>query len=276
MHHFVFIEYRILDNDSLQSKIHVHNDSYEISQIVEGSGNFLIGESPYPFKAGAVYLTKPVQLHCSHANEGHPYIRSKLAVNAAYLEQVLNALGISTYIDSIFEKDEGQYIPLPPKTANQVDSLFKRMYEDSQKKAPDTNAKMLLTLIDILLICKSATISTEKEEKPISDPLIFRTIKYINFNISSELTVDIIAKELFISKYYLCRKFKKYLGISIMKYILNQRLTLAKAQLINSNNKCSDIAMSTGFSSFSYFCRIFKEEEGVSPSTYRKLHGKRN
>lgn len=275
MSHFDFIEYRISGGDRLHNKIHVHNDSYEILQVIEGNGVFLIGETPYPMVPGAVYLTKAVQLHCSHANENCSYVRSKLAINATYLERVLEALELSAYVGALFECKTGQYVPLPPKVAEQVDGHFKRMYEYCHEKTPGANARLTMELIEVLLTCRSVTADTEIETEQSSDPLIFRAIKYINLNISSELTIDMIAKEVFVSKYYLCRSFKKYLGISIMKYILNQRLTLAKDQLINSNNKCSDIAMSTGFSSFSYFCRVFREEEGISPTTYRKIHGKK-
>lgn len=276
MHHFDFIEYHISNRDRLHNKIHVHNDSYEILQVVEGDGAFLIGETPYPLVPGAVYLTKAVQLHCSHANENCNYVRSKLAINATYLEKVLDTLELSSYINPLFESKTGQCIPLSDKAAELVDGHFKKMYEYYQEKTSNANAKLIMTLVNILLICQSATVDTETKAEQNSNPLISRAIKYINLNISSELTIDMIAKEVFVSKYYLCRSFKKYLGISIMKYILNQRLTLAKEQLINSNNKCSDIAMSTGFSSFSYFCRVFREEEGISPTTYRKIHGKQN
>lgn len=274
MSHFDFVEYRISGGDRLHNRIHIHNDSYEILQVIDGNGVFLIGETPYPMVPGAVYLTKAVQLHCSHANDNCRYVRSKLAINATYLEKVLETLELSSYLGALFERGTGQYLPLDTATAAMVDERFKRMYDCFHEKTPGASARLTMELIDALLICRSVTANTEPVTEQSSDPLIFRAIKYINLNISSELTVDTIAKEVFVSKYYLCRCFKKYLGISIMKYILNQRLTLAKEQLINSQSKCSDIAMSTGFSSFSYFCRVFKEEEGISPTAYRRLHGK--
>ena len=92
MNHFDFIEYHVSNRDLLHNKIHVHNDSYEILQVVDGNGVFLIGEKPYPLVSNAVYLTKAVQLHCSHANEKCNYVRSKLAVNATYLEKLLDIL----------------------------------------------------------------------------------------------------------------------------------------------------------------------------------------
>lgn len=183
----------------MHNKIHIHNDSYEILQVVEGDGTFLIGETPYPLVPGAVYLTKSVQLHCSHANENCNYVRSKLAINANHLEMVLDTLELSSYIDTLFESKTGQYIPLSAKTAELVDGHFKKMYEDYQENTPTANAKLTMTLLNILLICKSITADTETKNEQISNPLISRAIKYINLNISSELTIDMIAKEVFVS-----------------------------------------------------------------------------
>ena len=273
MNHLDFIEYHTADKDSLHNKVHVHNDSYEILHVVEGEGVFLVGDTLYPLIPNAIYLVNSVQLHCSHVKDKCNYVRSKLAINATYLDRVLEALEISTYIKTLFDQQNGQYLLLSAKSSAQIDELFKSLYKYSQENTPSSKAKQIITLVNILLICKSVAVDAETKSERDPNSLIARTIKYINLNISSELTIDMIAKDIFISKYYLCRSFKKHLGISIMKYILSQRLALAKEQLVSTNNKCSDIAMSTGFSSFSYFCRVFRELEGISPTRYRQLHG---
>jgi hypothetical protein len=161
MNHFDFIEYHVSNRDLLHNKIHVHNDSYEILQVIDGNGVFLIGEKPYPLVSNAVYLTKAVQLHCSHANEKSNYVRSKLAVNATYFEKLLDILELSSYIEPLFESKTGQYIPLHAKAAELVDGHFKKMYEISQENTHSANAKLMMTLINILLICKSATVDND-------------------------------------------------------------------------------------------------------------------
>lgn len=273
MKYFDFVHHHVTERDSLHDKLHVHNDSYEIMQITEGEGFFVIGGTPYPIIPGAIYLTNAVHLHCSRPREGVPYVRSKLAVNASYLDRVLEVLGLSHVLSSLFGTNGGSCIPLPPHIAEHIDRNFKKMDESYAEKTPEANGRVMVELLDLLLLCYSNE-PREHSDKQKGSSLIARTINYINLNISSELTIDSIARDNFVSKYYLCRVFKKTLGVSIMKYILSQRLALAKEQLISTETRCSDIAMLTGFSSFSYFCRTFKQQEGVSPSQYRVLHRK--
>ena len=275
MRNFDFISYRIEGWDALHDKMHVHNNSYEILQIISGSGNFVIGGTPYPIIPGAVYFTNAVQLHCSRPENTAEYVRSKIAVNASYFDEVLSILGLTEVAKPFFNFDGGSCVALPPALVTEVDGAFKRMTEYFESRERDSNAKITMTLIDMILKC-AVVRSTGSVKRQSDNSLISRTINYINANISGDLTIEMIAKENFVSKYHLCRTFKNTLGVSIMKYILSQRLALSKEQLVNTDASCSDIAMLMGFSSFSYFCRAFKQQEGMTPNKYRKLYKKRS
>jgi len=97
-----------------------------------------------------------------------------------------------------------------------------------------------------------------------------KAIDYINRNISMEIDIDRICAAINISKYYFCRQFKQHTGMTVMKYILQTRLILSKTDLKKTNLSVTEISGKYGFSSVSYFSRIFKEEEGCSPLQYRK------
>jgi len=56
----------------------------------------------------------------------------------------------------------------------------------------------------------------------------------------------------------------------VMEYILKTRIVLAKNDLLKTNLSITEISEQNGFSSVSYFCRAFKEEEKLSPLQYRK------
>ena len=273
MENFDFVNYRIEGWDELNGKMHVHNNSYEILQIISGSGYFVIGGMPYRIIPGAVYFMNSVQLHGSRPDDSVEYIRSKISVNASYFDGVLRLLQLEDIAKPFFDFGGGSCVSLPSELVNEVDKAFKRMSEAFNADSPDANARITMLLVGLILNC--ATIrSTNSVARPSDSSLISRTINYIDANISGELTIESISKENFVSKYHLCRVFKKTLGVSIMKYILSRRIMLAKEQLINTDITCSDIAMLMGFSSFSYFCRAFKEQEGITPSRYRKLYGK--
>lgn len=275
MKNFDFIAYRIKGWDELNDKMHVHDNSYEILQIISGSGYFVIGGIPYPIIPGAVYFTNSVHLHCSRPDNTVDYTRSKIAVNATYFDNVVSLLGIENIVKPFFNSEGGSCVRLPNELVVEVDKAFKKMSEVSKIDSSDANAKVTMHLIGLVLVCATVR-STNSVARPSDNGLISRAINYINTNISGELTIEVIARENFVSKYHLCRAFKNALGVSIMKYILSRRIMLAKEQLINTDVSCSDIAMLMGFSSFSYFCRAFKEQEGITPSKYRKLYGKQN
>ena len=275
MRNFDYITYRSVGWDALNDKMHVHNNSYEILQIISGSGHFVIGGTPYPIIPGAVYFTNSVHLHCSRPDNTVEYVRSKIAVNAMYFDEIIGLLGLKNIAEPFFDYEGGSCVALPGELVSEVDRAFKKMSEAFDAGGSDANAKITMMLVGIILSCSTVR-PTSSVARPSDNSLISRTINYINTNISGELTIETIAKENFVSKYHLCRTFKSSLGVSIMKYILSHRIMLAKEQLINTDVSCSDIAMLTGFSSFSYFCRAFKEQEGITPNKYRKLYGKHN
>lgn len=57
-----------------------------------------------------------------------------------------------------------------------------------------------------------------------------------------------------------------------MRYILKTRIVLAQTMLRKDNLTVSEVSSRCGFSSVSYFCRVFKEEIGVSPLKYKKIY----
>ena len=84
-----------------------------------------------------------------------------------------------------------------------------------------------------------------------------------------------LCDRLHISRFYLCHTFKKATGMTIFDYILLMRLSKAKRLLQETQLQASEIAMQTGFSSFSYFSKKFREQEEITPLQYRKNYSSR-
>ena len=97
-----------------------------------------------------------------------------------------------------------------------------------------------------------------------------KALSYIKNNFKTDISASIIAKKLFFTTDYFCKKFKKHFSCSFSDYILNMRISEAKKHLQLTNSKMEDIAESIGFSSANYFSLIFKKKVGQSPQSYRK------
>ena len=84
----------------------------------------------------------------------------------------------------------------------------------------------------------------------------------------SGLTVEDVAKALYINSRYLRKLFKDVTGMTVVEYITNIRMQKAKQLLSEGNIKHSEIAIMTGYKDAGYFSRCFKKHFGMSPSKY--------
>lgn len=99
---------------------------------------------------------------------------------------------------------------------------------------------------------------------------IRKIILYIRKNLTNRISLDDIAKELFITKEHLSRLFKKEMGLTISEYIINTKISEAKNLLKQTDYNILDIAVLLNFANSSHFSNSFKKVTGFSPSDYRK------
>lgn len=99
---------------------------------------------------------------------------------------------------------------------------------------------------------------------------IKRIVLYIRKNLTNKISLDDIAKDLFITKEHLSRIFKKEMKITISEYIIKLKIQEAKNLLKQTNNNILDIANILNFANSSHFSNSFKKFTGISPSDYRK------
>jgi len=92
---------------------------------------------------------------------------------------------------------------------------------------------------------------------------------YIFNHIFEKITIDELAELVHLNPTYLSQVFKKETGVSLGKYILNEKLNEAKRMLIQSDASIADISMLLQFSDQSYFTSAFKKYTGLTPRQYR-------
>ncbi len=102
-------------------------------------------------------------------------------------------------------------------------------------------------------------------------PVVERVKLYVEKNFTTDFSISDIAEQLNSSKNYIAYLFKKHTGLKILDYRNKLRLSHAKKLLTTSSDSVANIAYLCGYSSESYFGKIFLREEGVSPKQYRNL-----
>ncbi len=97
-----------------------------------------------------------------------------------------------------------------------------------------------------------------------------RVKNYISHRTDQEITLDELTDIANLSKYYLCRLFKKAYGTTPIQFHTVLRLEKAKQLIQLTNLPLTEIADKLGFQSIYAFSRAFRKLENVSPSFYRK------
>lgn len=100
--------------------------------------------------------------------------------------------------------------------------------------------------------------------------LVREVIDYIEANYTREISLDALAAKTNFNKCYICKKFKKETGTTIINYILEMRIDKAKEMLLtlSDSRKIYEIAQAAGFSDVSYFNRIFKKLTSETPRQF--------
>lgn len=97
------------------------------------------------------------------------------------------------------------------------------------------------------------------------DNNIVRLINWIRQNISSSLTLELLARESHMSLSSLHRHFKKFTGLSPLQYIKQLRLIEAQRMMLIQNERANVAALNVGYESITQFNREYKRMFGNPP-----------
>lgn len=133
------------------------------------------------------------------------------------------------------------------------------------------SAKNLIRIQAFLydITCKALENISDFSLKKLS-PGVSRTISYIDANISANLTLSKISKNLSSSPAKLRKDFREETGISIGKYVDNRVMHKAELMVREGRYSIKEISDILGFCDQFYFSRCFAQKFGIPPSRYRE------
>ena len=139
-----------------------------------------------------------------------------------------------------------------------------------------------LSIFSLLLTiyAKLGYYSIEKEQFPSRHPLMQKeytkkfneVLSYIDAHYADNLALDDMADFVGFSKFYFCRLFRQYTGLTFKDYLNFRRLKVAEELLADRTLSITDISQRAGFSNISTFNRLFKTARQCTPSDYRSKY----
>lgn len=268
------VGYRVNDNTATGEQFHFHN-GLEIIQIWSDDGLVLVEDSVYPMHKGRIYFFNAQDIHCTVPTDDSHYVRNKLTFSPLFMSGILKEMDQLFLLD-IFSgnrKKITRYIDPTEEYMQKFDELFRNITLECREKRISYTTIVRAYLLEMLVLIHREISRVEKSISLATSSSynhILNILDYINRHLTEGISFDALSSEIHLSRYHICHLFKKYTGMTLNQYIINRRISKAK-KLLLTRKPVSEIALETGFSSFSLFTRTFKKITGTTPRTYRKI-----
>ncbi len=168
------------------------------------------------------------------------------------------------------------YIPTSSLINPRLSKIIKDIYTGKYQNDNLSELRIYNKLIDFLILVADESknmVQISNSYKKNEYETMFRNVnKYISLHYNDDLTLENIADFAGFSKYHFSRLFKAYTGETVYQYINRIRIRNAENMLSDPDLNISEIACRCGFSNISAFIRMFKINNGCTPSEYRKLY----
>ena len=259
--------FHLKDTAGQERDFHFHEFD-KIVILLSGSVDYVVESHSYALQPWTVLLVKHHTIHKAIIDKKEPYERIIIYLDRKFFDRVLP----DARLGECFEMADksGNELLMPEKEQKKALSVLLKAYERAEKDTGYGAGAMRDTLIMQMLILigrMSAAVSEGAETG--YDPKIQEALSYINENLNSELSVETLAEQVYLSKYHFMRLFKAQTGITVHAYVRQKRLLYA-ARLIREGMSAARAAAESGFSDYSAFHRAFKESFGVSPGSLRE------
>ena len=111
--------------------------------------------------------------------------------------------------------------------------------------------------------------------KPNFDENIEKAVDFIQKNLAGDLSIKNISRNIYVSKNVLYKSFREKFDCTVSEYINVRRVEKSTELLMKTDLSIEEISQQTGFTSASYYSKIFKKLKGVPPLKYKKEHQKK-
>ena len=267
-----FKVFRLQSPMSIPVPFHYH-DFHKIILFLAVRGDYIIEGTSYPLGPRDIAFVRAGEIHRPVIDVRGPYERIVIYVAPSFLSRVSRP---GANLSVCFRRAPGE-AGVMRLASGDTHELLSQMEKLERTARGDGFANGLYTealFVEFMILLHRALFSHElgTVKEATADEKIQPLLGYIETHISEDLSADILAKEAYLSKYYLMRRFKAATGYSLHRYVTMKRLLHARAMLSQPSEKTiTEISAASGFSDYTAFFRAFKSQFSVTPQAWRKM-----
>lgn len=254
-------------NETNQS-IHLH-DCCEILFCISGGKTFFIDNRIYEVSDGDVFVMNRYERHKIISDGSSEFKRFVLQIHPEFLCENSTSESNLSYCFDVRGENITHRLPMTEDEKKKLIHMFQKLsheYRFGDDILKKSAVLEIIANVNRYFIEKNTHYTYHTNFK--NTPLLI-ALDYINENYAEPISLEIIAKNSYVSVSTLCNLFKTHMGTTVTKYISSKRMTEAK-KLLRSGESVSATAEKCGFSDYATFIRAFHRAIGVPPGKYGK------
>ncbi|GAE32902.1 AraC family transcriptional regulator [Halalkalibacter hemicellulosilyticus] len=260
------IQYMYQTGYSKMARPHSHS-TYELFYIFHGSKYFFINDTVYLGQKGDLIFIQPNDIHRTSSSDELECERMLMNVSNEFIGLELSRFQASfaQFTRSLFRFRVDEQ-PL-------IEEVIEKMYRESRERRIGYEACVRSALTELFVQMKRVDVEESNRHAHSDHPLqqkVTEVASYIRKHYEHTLTLDEVAKAVYISPAYLSRSFKRLTGFTFKDYVQAVRIREAKRLLRETSMPIGRVAELVGFSYTANFNVTFKKITGVTPLAYRK------
>ena len=249
---------------------HYHDD-VEFFYMKEGSIEYDVPGKSVVFAEGEAGFVNTAVMHQTRAKTLH-CIQEEHIFTSALLSSPATHRADSLYILPLISASGLDIVKFEKEVSERTIEIMQRAMKIFDEKAfgYELEIRSLMTSLWLLTlkVCKEKSLLEKKES---ADSIRIRKMAlFIDEHFGESLSLSDIASAADIGERECCRCFSRMLKTSPMEYLLGVRVNKAQLLLSSSSDTVESIAEQCGFSSGSYFSKVFKARTSLSPREFRK------
>ena len=111
---------------------------------------------------------------------------------------------------------------------------------------------------------------TAAEPEQQEQRVITGLTRYLQEHLAEDVSLSVLAEEFHLSAQYISQLFKSEIGVNFLAYLTNIRMEQAKKLLLSSSLSIAEVSEQSGYADYRVFTKVFKKNEGITPSQYRR------
>ncbi len=251
-------------------KQHSH-DYYEFYFFLEGDIIMYLNQTALAPTPGTMIVIPPgIPHHIRQVDTKSSYKRIVFWITEDFLKTLTNVSEDYYYLSDLSKKENGFIHKFTDIEFNSIQGKVFTLIDEIHSNRFGRDAKILLNVSDFVLsVNRFVYESLNPEITDLSEDTLYQSIiQYIESHIDEDLSLDLLAEKMHVSKFHISHIFTDTNGLPLHKYITKKRLDMCRDAIL-SGQDISLVSESYGFSDYSVFYRAFVKEYGKSPKKFR-------